>query len=136
MLKAAGGEHAGPVSVTVRVASKTTVWMPFAPVDVKVDGPFDTMGLGAVVKAGPGDDEGTVPPKLKLDNEGVEGVTGEKEDARAVLEGTIPPKLNVLVKDVEPNCRLFSLMIDGEAAGAGALRLMTGELTDACDGAS
>jgi hypothetical protein len=135
VLKAAGGEHAGPVSVTVRVASKTTVCLPSAPVDVKVDGPFDTMGLGAVVKAGPGDDEETMPPKLKLDNEAVVGVTGVK-DARAVLEGTIPPKLNVLVKDVEPNCRLFSLMIDGEAAGAGALRLMTGELMDACDGAS
>jgi hypothetical protein len=103
-------EHAWPVTVNVTVESKRTVLMPSVPVDVKADGPFGTAGFEAVVNAGLGD------------------------DARATLAGTIPPKLNVLVDDADSNCRLFSLMTGGEAAGT--LRLMTEGLTDACGGAA
>jgi hypothetical protein len=101
-------EHAEPVTVNVTVESKRTVLMPSAPVDVKADGPFGTVGCEAVVNAGSGD------------------------DARATLVGTIPPKLNVLADDADSNCRLFSLMTDGEAEGT--LRLMIEGSTDACGG--
>ena len=130
--KAGGVEHAGLVTVKVTVESKRTVGMPFAPVVVNSDGPFDTTGLGTGVNAGLGDDEETMPPKLKLDDEKVVGVAGEKGGARGVLVGTIPPKLNVLAEDAEPNCRLFRLMTGGGSPPAGSLRLMIEGLANAC----
>jgi hypothetical protein len=131
-LKAGGVEQAGLVALNVTVESKRTVLMPSGPMDVKADEPFDTTGFEAGVNVGAGDVDVTMPPKLKLDDEGIVGVAGEKGDAGTALEGTIPPKLNVLEDDAEPNCRLFSLITDGEAAGE--LRLMIGGLSTVCGG--
>jgi hypothetical protein len=111
-------------SVTVTVDSTRTVLMPSEPVDVKMDGPPGATEFGGTVGAGARAGDGGVakPPKLKLDEEEV--VAAPRMGG--VPDGTIPPKLNVLVEDVEPNWRLFSLMTGGEAAGA--LRLMGGGL--------
>jgi hypothetical protein len=131
-LKARGVEHAALVTVKVTVESKRTVGRPFAPVVVNSDGPFDTAGFGTGVDAVLGDDEETMPPRLKLDDEKVVGFWGERGDARGVLVGTIPPKLNVLGEDADWNCRLFRLMTDGGSPLAGALRLMIEGLANAC----
>jgi len=111
------GEDVHAESVTVTVDSKKTVSMPSAPLDVNAE-----MPLGNSVGAGAGGEVG-MSLELTLDDE--EEVEDVLEKSRGMLvEGTIPPKLKVLVAEVEPNWRLFSLMTDGEAVGA--LRLMTG----------
>ena len=127
-LKTGVDEHAEPVTVTVAVDSKKTVSMPFWPVEVKAEMPF-----GKTVDAGVGGGVERTPPELKLDED--DDVVGAAAGiGGATLEGRIPPKLNVLVGEVAVNWRLFSLMIDGEAAGA--LRLMTGGLPDSCGAAA
>jgi len=132
-LKVGVDEHAPPVTVTVE--SNRTVSTPSEPLELKMDGPSDTPGFGVTVDAGAEDDEVMTPPKLKPGNELAVGVPREdKGEEETALEGTIPPKLNVPVEDEELNWRLFSLMMDGE--GAGALRLMTEGLLEACGGAA
>ena len=126
-LKTGVDEHAEPVTVTVAVDSKKTVLMPSCPVEVKAEMPF-----GKTVDAGVGGGVERTPPELKLDEDDVVGAAGGI--GGATLEGRIPPKLNVLVEEVAVNWRLFSLMIDGEAAGA--LRLMMGGLPDGCGAAA
>ena len=117
-------EQASPV--TVNVESSRTVTTPSVPVEVNADWPFATLELGAAVITGAEDDGVTIPPKLKLCEELVVDVAEE--------EGTIPPKLNVLAEGEELNWRLFSLMTDGE--GAGALRTITEGLPEFCGAAS
>jgi hypothetical protein len=127
-LKTGVDEHAEPVTVTVAVDSKKTVLMPSCPVEVKAEMPF-----GKTVDAGAaGGGVAKTPPGLRLDEDDVVGAAGGI--GGATLEGRIPPKLNVLVGEVALNWRLFSLMIDGEAAGA--LRSMMGGLPDGCGAAA
>jgi hypothetical protein len=115
------GEDVHAELVTVTVDSKKTVSIPSAPLDEKAE-----MPLGNSVGAGAGGGV-EISLELKLDDE--EEVVGVPGKCGGVLvEGTIPPKLKVLVAEVEPNWRLFSLMTDGEAVGA--LRLMTGGVPD------
>lgn len=116
------GEDVHEESVTVTVDSKRTVLTPSAPVDVKAE-----MPLGGSVGAGAGG-EIVMPPELKLDDEDEEVVGVPGESGGMLLEGTIPPKLKVFAAEVELNWRLFSLITDGGAAGA--LRLMTGGVSD------
>jgi hypothetical protein len=130
-LKAGVDEHASPVTVTVVVESNRTVSTPSGPLELKMNEPFDTPGLGVTVDAGAEDDEEMIPPKLKLDEELAVGVPEEDKGVKEMaLEVTIPPKLNVPVEDEELNWRLFSLMMDGE--GAAALRLMMEGLLETC----
>jgi hypothetical protein len=125
-LKTGEDGHAEAVVVTVTVASIRTVLMPSGPVEVKAEVPFDTFaGAGAGGEVG-------MAPKMELDAGDVVGASGKAKGT--VLEGTIPPKLKVLAVDVEPNWRLFSLMMGGGAAGA--LRWTTGGIPDGCGAAA
>jgi hypothetical protein len=129
-------EHASPVTVTVAVEINRTVSTPSGPLELKMDRPFDTPELGVIVDAGAeDDDEVMIPPKPKLCEELAVGVPGEDKGVKeAALEGTIPPKPNVPAGGEELNWRLFSLMTDGE--GAGALRLMMEGLLETCGAAA
>jgi hypothetical protein len=108
---------------------------PSVPLELNVDRPFDTAGLGVTADAGAEGDEVMIPPKAKLGEELVVGVPGEDKGVKEMeLDGTIPPKLNVLVGAGELNWRLFRLMTGGE--GAGALRLTTEGLVPGTCGAA
>jgi hypothetical protein len=131
-LNAGVDEHALVATVTVTVESNRTVSMPSVPLELNVDKPFDTTGLGVSVNAGAEGDEVIIPPKPKLDEELAVGVP-DKGVKEMELDGTIPPKLNVLVGAEELNWRLFRLMTGGE--GAGALRLTTEGLPGTCGAA-
>ena len=128
-LKAGVDEHALVATVTVTVESNRTVSTPSVPLELNVDKPFDTTGLGVSVNAGAEGDEVIIP---KLDEELAVGVP-DKGVKEMELDGTIPPKLNVLVGAEELNWRLFRLMTGGE--GAGALRLTTEGLPGTCGAA-
>ena len=128
-LKAGVDEHALVATVTVTVESNRTVSTPSVPLELNVDKPFDTTGLGVSVNAGAEGDEVIIP---KLDEELAVGVP-DKGVKEMELDGTIPPKLNVLVGAEELNWRLFKLMTGGE--GAGALRLTTEGLPGTCGAA-
>lgn len=128
-LSASAGLEGGAVEQaspdTVNVESSRIVTTPLLPVAVNADWPFTTPELGAAVITGAEDDGVAIPPKLKLCEELADVAVDVAEE-----EGTIPPMLDVLEEDEKPNWRLFSLMTDGE--GAGALRTITEGLPGPC----